>query len=138
MTASRRGLPRDSGFSFVELLAYMAIAALLILAAIPQFEHHRTRAYISTMQSDVRALAAGIESEYDDGYPDTVRNDGKRVLNAGGARLSEAACYVHYRPLATSFQLTLECARTAGYAVNYDSATGGLYPKVNGYMLVLT
>ena len=54
----------DGGFSFIELLAYMAIAALLILAAVPQFNSYRTKATISNMQSDLKNAAQAVEAEY--------------------------------------------------------------------------
>ena len=54
----------DDGFSFIELLAYMAIAALLILAAIPQFSAYRTKAVVSNMQSDLKHTAEAMEAEY--------------------------------------------------------------------------
>lgn len=53
---------RDQGFSFIELLAYMAIAALLILAAIPQFNNYRGSARDASTVSDVRNIAVGLES----------------------------------------------------------------------------
>lgn len=52
---------RDSGFSFVELLAYMAIAALLVLAAIPQFENYRARAADTLVQGDLRNVGSYLE-----------------------------------------------------------------------------
>ncbi|BDZ52598.1 hypothetical protein GCM10025867_48390 (plasmid) [Frondihabitans sucicola] len=72
-----RALPRrplDDGFSFIELLAYMAIAALLILAAIPQFSSYRAKAFVSNAQSDLHNAAAAMEGAYDPdaGYPSTL------------------------------------------------------------------
>lgn len=57
-----RPRPRDSGFSFIELLAYMAIAMLLVLAAVPQFHNYRGRAIDSNALADVRSVAAGMEA----------------------------------------------------------------------------
>lgn len=54
--------PTDRGFSFIELLAYMAIAALLVLAAIPQFSAYRERALISNLQGDVRNASLSAEA----------------------------------------------------------------------------
>jgi len=67
-------LHRDHGFSFIELLAYMAIAALLILAAIPQFGAYRAKAGLATLQSDLHNVALSMEAEWnaDDGYPRNV------------------------------------------------------------------
>ncbi|BDZ52727.1 hypothetical protein GCM10025867_49680 (plasmid) [Frondihabitans sucicola] len=68
-TPSRQ--PRDNGFSFIELLAYMAIAALLILAAIPQFNQYRQKAAISNVENDLHNSAMTMEAAYDPatGYP---------------------------------------------------------------------
>ncbi|BDZ52658.1 hypothetical protein GCM10025867_48990 (plasmid) [Frondihabitans sucicola] len=62
---------RDRGFSFIELLAYMAIAALLILAAIPQFNAYRDKAAVSNLQSDLRNAATDMEANVtaDGTYP---------------------------------------------------------------------
>jgi len=57
--ASRRP---DHGFSFIELLAYMAIAALLVLAAIPQFSAYRSKAIVSTMLDDAKSLGMAVEA----------------------------------------------------------------------------
>lgn len=57
--ASRRP---DHGFSFIELLAYMAIAALLVLAAIPQFSAYRSKAVVSTMLDDAKSLGMAVEA----------------------------------------------------------------------------
>ena len=62
---------RDRGFSFIELLAYMAIAALLVLAAVPQFASYQVRAAVTNMQSDLRNAGAAMEAAYVDrgAYP---------------------------------------------------------------------
>jgi len=53
---------RDRGFSFIELLAYIAIAALLILAAIPQFSSYREKALVSNMANDVHNASLAVEA----------------------------------------------------------------------------
>ena len=58
---------RDDGFSFIELLAYMAIAALLILAAIPQFSNYRGQAADLNIKTDLRSIAAYQEASRIDG-----------------------------------------------------------------------
>lgn len=62
MRALTRSPPRDGGFSFIELLAYMAIAALLILAAIPQFNNYRGAARDASTMADVRNVAVAMEA----------------------------------------------------------------------------
>lgn len=53
---------REAGFSFIELLAYIAIAALLILAAIPQFSAYREKALISNLRGDVHNASLAAEA----------------------------------------------------------------------------
>jgi len=60
--AVTRRISLDDGFSFVELLAYMAIAALLILAAIPQFGAYREKANITNLQSDLSDAGVAMEA----------------------------------------------------------------------------
>nr|WP_286347006.1 prepilin-type N-terminal cleavage/methylation domain-containing protein [Frondihabitans sucicola] len=76
MSTSRalRRRPSDSGFSFIELLAYMAIAALLTLAAIPQFNQYRQKAAVSNVQNDLHNAALAMEGVYvtDQAYPQTL------------------------------------------------------------------
>jgi len=69
--ATRSTRRPDGGFSFIELLAYMAIAALLILAALPQFGNYRTKASTTNLTSDLRNAAAEMEAAFTDdkGYP---------------------------------------------------------------------
>ena len=86
---------RDQGFSFIELLAYIAIAALLILAALPQFSNYRERASIVNLQSDLRNAAAAMESAQidDQAYPTTLPGDvrlsrGSQVTVTAASRAS--------------------------------------------------
>ena len=64
----------DRGFSFIELLAYMAIAALLILAAIPQFNNYRGAARDATTMSDVKNVATAMEAWRIEHAGETVPN----------------------------------------------------------------
>lgn len=93
--ATPKAARRDQGFSFIELLAYIAIAALLILAALPQFSNYRERASIVNLQSDLRNAAAAMESAQidDQTYPTTLPGDvrlsrGSQVTVAAASRAS--------------------------------------------------
>jgi len=127
--------PRNNGgFSFIELLAYMAIAALLILAAIPQFTSYRTKAVLSTMQGDAVALGQVIEGEFatEQAYPAvaalrTAEGDSASItVGDATQRLSDAGTSVAYAPSDTGFQLSLRNSKADGRVVNYDSTRGGL------------
>jgi len=136
-TASDARKVKDGGFSFIELLAYMAIAALLILAAIPQFNQYRTKAVISNMQSDARNLATTIEAQYttDLAYPATVTVASSTATvgtNGDTQKLSDASTAVTYAKAGTGnaegFTLSLTNTKAPGNTVEYKSTEGGLQP----------
>lgn len=141
----------DAGFSFIELLAYMAIAALLILAAIPQFQNYRGAARDANTRDDVKSVAQAIESWSIDHpgekYPyinvdwnadNGTLNDG--ILTSNGARLSKGTHLIvrdRTSMVATgvdpgqSYCISAynpDGARWNGIKgnLNYDSAYGGL------------
>lgn len=124
----------DSGFSFIELLAYMAIAALLILAAIPQFSAYREKASVSLMQSDARNLASLIESEYAErqAYPaqrDVTLSSGSVRLDGRALKLSQADTRVVYATSEDTFVLILtNPERAPGSEVLFQSNNGGVQP----------
>ncbi|BDZ52657.1 hypothetical protein GCM10025867_48980 (plasmid) [Frondihabitans sucicola] len=74
----------DRGFSFIELLAYMAIAALLVLAAIPQFNQYRQKAVVSNLQNDVHNASLKAEAEL-------IGQVSKRTGDNGGIHLAAAS-----------------------------------------------
>jgi Tfp pilus assembly protein PilE len=137
-TASDARKVKDGGFSFIELLAYMAIAALLILAAIPQFNQYRTKAVISNMQSDARNIATTIEAQYttDLAYPATVTTVAQ-VVKIGATdtqKISDAGTLVGYSRTGSGategFQLTLTNSKAPLKQVQYKSTEGGLQKVV--------
>lgn len=129
---SRTQTPLSAGFSFIELLAYMAIAALLILAAVPQFNAYRAKAQVSNMRSDVAAVASAIEGRYvtDQQYPapGQVRSDRPALLDVAGdtVRLSDAGTSLTYQPIGSGFALTATNPAAPGVYVNWKSDAGGL------------
>ncbi|BDZ52613.1 hypothetical protein GCM10025867_48540 (plasmid) [Frondihabitans sucicola] len=132
---STRRKTEDNGFSFIELLAYMAIAALLILAAIPQFNQYREKAAISNLQSDARNLATTIEADYTTSltYPatgdfGTTTTPGTATVNTGSVQklsfTDEKVAYVKTTG-ADAYTFTLSTGKTTT-TVKWDSANGGL------------
>jgi len=96
----------DRGFSFVELLAYIAIAALLILAALPQYSAYRERAALSVLQDDVRSAALAAEASNIDGgdsFETTIRAVGAiRVSLEGTTMVTSDLGSGDYRIVGTS------------------------------------
>lgn len=154
MATPPRRRATDRGFSFIELLAYMAIAALLLLAAIPQYSNYRGQARDSQTLNDVRNVALAIEAwaidhpgetypfvnvDWDAGNP--THNVG--VLTEGGVKVSpgthlivrDRLQYVGYaaphETLGTSYCIVAfhpggTKYTQAGNAANFSSLDGGL------------
>lgn len=138
----------DAGFSFIELLAYMAIAALLILAAIPQFNNYRGNARDASTMSDVKNMAIAVEA-WTINNPGTLYphvrsnwagvNDNVVFLDTLGVKLSDGTrlwfadqttetpgrsyCIIAYNDNGRKYAKELE---SANLRVTYNSGTGGL------------
>jgi type IV pilus assembly protein PilA len=123
----------DGGFSFIELLAYMAIAALLILAAIPQFNKYREQASISTMQDDARNFAVAAEAVYTTGlaYPASATfAAGAASPTFPGVTASDGNT-VKFVNNGQTFTVTVgNPSRANGKGVKWDSANGGLQKAI--------
>jgi general secretion pathway protein G len=61
----------EPGFTLIELLIVVAIIAILVAIAVPNFLEAQTRAKVSRVKSDMRSLATAIESYHTDNnhYP---------------------------------------------------------------------
>ena len=65
------------GFTLIELLIVIAIIAILALIAVPNFLEAQTRAKVSRLYADMRAIAVAIEAyTVDWGRPPIGRNEG--------------------------------------------------------------
>ncbi|BDZ52612.1 hypothetical protein GCM10025867_48530 (plasmid) [Frondihabitans sucicola] len=135
---STRRKIEDSGFSFIELLAYMAIAALLILAAIPQFNQYREKAAISNLQSDARNVATTIEADYTTSlaYPSTIAAPAAQVLTIGAGstqKLTFSDEAITYSTNGTDYAFKLTATSHTSTEVVYSSKDGGLQPVGTAY-----
>lgn len=55
---------RDGGFSLIEIMAGMAIIAILALAVLPQFSKYFERAAVQNLATEVGNAALTVESDY--------------------------------------------------------------------------
>jgi type IV pilus assembly protein PilA len=61
-TGSRKR--RDAGFSLIEIMAGMAIIAILALAILPQFAKYFERASVQNLSAEISNAALTVESDY--------------------------------------------------------------------------
>ncbi|MFB9716981.1 prepilin-type N-terminal cleavage/methylation domain-containing protein [Arthrobacter methylotrophus] len=55
---------RDAGFSLIEIMAGMAIIAILALAILPQFSKYFERAAVQNLSSEVSNAALTVDSDF--------------------------------------------------------------------------
>lgn len=63
-TPSARRKRRDAGFSLIEIMAGMAIIAILALAILPQFSKYFERAAVQNLSAEVSNAALTVESDF--------------------------------------------------------------------------
>lgn len=116
----------DRGFSFIELLAYMAIAALLILAAVPQFNNYRNQAHDANVKGDLKNIAVAMESAYvlNGVYPTHLNH----VQNLG-IEVTESAYMVANNAMlicSTGQEFAIWARSASGKRWQYTTRSGGV------------
>lgn len=126
MTARTRR--RDAGFSFVEVLAYMAIFALLAVAAVPQFSNYRRLSTVSQMQTDARAFSSAAEAQYTIGYAYPATQSTARDPKFMKRATATGQDVVVFTNRGSSYTIEVSNPRVPGVYVVWDSARDGLQP----------
>lgn len=114
MCTSNRGcLSRLSGFTLIELMIALAIAAIVAAVAIPSYNNFVVRSTMRTVQADLVALSVNIENTYQRtlAYP---------VIDPAAADLATRYPGWHPASSATEFSFSATSAST-GYTL---TATG--------------
>ena len=81
---------RRQGFTLIELLIVVVIIGILAAIAIPKFSNTKQKAYEASMRSDLRNLAAVMESYFSDNnstYPPTYSAIGTAFKTSSGVTI---------------------------------------------------
>ncbi len=73
---------KEGGFTLVELLIVVAIIAILAAIAIPQFSQYRARAFVATLNADVKNAYTASQAYLTDN-PGTTIDDIAQLQEAG-------------------------------------------------------
>lgn len=73
---------KEEGFTLVELLIVVAIIAILAAIAIPQFSKYKKRAYVATLNADIKN-AYTAASAYLTDFPSATVDDLPKLLQGG-------------------------------------------------------
>ena len=119
---------RDAGFSLIEIMAGMAIIAILALAILPQFSKYFERAAVQNLSAEVSNAALTVESDFS--------LTGKAKYVVGNVKASVDSVNKSAETALTSavdtngFGYTIKGTNTAvtNYCIKYSSqgATAGL------------
>lgn len=80
----------ESGFTLVELLIVVAIIAILAAIAIPQFSKYKKRAYVATMNADIKNAYTAAQAYLTD-WPSETVDDLAKLLEGGYTPTADSA-----------------------------------------------
>ncbi|VAV83853.1 hypothetical protein MNBD_DELTA01-1556 [hydrothermal vent metagenome] len=119
---------KEGGFTLVELLIVVAIIAILAAIAIPQFSQYRARAFVATLNADIKNAYTAAQAYLTDNPSETV--DTMAKLQEAGYNPSENIAW-----RAGTMDLTtgdVQLASTANITGNEATVTfAGVITKAN-------
>lgn len=114
------------GYTIVEVLAVLAIIALLASIMVPRYAEKREQTYVATMRSDLRNLASAQETYYrvDGAYGyASDKNDLTFTESAGVTVMILEASATGWSARATHASTSWSCAVYIGDAAGVEPAT---------------
>ncbi len=79
---NKKGVTGEGGFTLVELLIVVAIIAILAAIAIPQFARYKKRAYVATLNMDLKNAFTAAQSYIGD-FPTATVDSITQLQHAG-------------------------------------------------------
>ncbi len=112
------------GFTLIEMLIVVVIIGILAAVAIPKFENVKQRAYVASMQSDLRTLVTVEEAYFSDNvtYSPTTTNL-NYLTSAGNTIAITSASSTGWSATATNFYTPKVCGIFVGTATPPPTAT---------------
>ncbi|WP_308199931.1 prepilin-type N-terminal cleavage/methylation domain-containing protein [Actinotalea sp. K2] len=125
---------KDQGFTLIELLVVMIIIGILAAIAIPVFLNQRKSAVDSSIKSDLRTVATGLETHFVDNQVYPAAGGGTGTIAVGSQQVTlSTGNVVNWTLIGTTGFCVVGSnpagnAITAGTAphITYNSLTGGL------------
>jgi len=110
-----------AGFTLIEILVVVAILAILVSVAIPQFFAYRARAIDARLHSDLKNAALAMESYYavNHKYTNSIP-----ALNASGFVPSVGTALTVVLPNLSSYTITATAPGGTQPSFTFDSVTG--------------
>ncbi len=121
-------MPREQGFTLVELMTVVAIAAVIASFALPAYNEYVTRAKLQEATSQLSEWRTRMDNYY---------SDNRRYSSAAGA--AQTDCGASAPAAANARYFTYSCVSGGGTAAGSQTytltATGG--PAVTGFVYTL-
>ncbi|MCC3299258.1 prepilin-type N-terminal cleavage/methylation domain-containing protein [Arthrobacter caoxuetaonis] len=120
----------DGGFSLIEIMAAMAIIAILALAILPQFGKFFERAAVQNLAGEVSNAALLVESDYS--------LTGKSTYSAAGVSASVANSKKSTDTTLSATTLKADGTAASGTNPGYGYRITGTNPGVTNYTVTYT
>jgi len=111
------------GFTLIELLIVVVIIGILVTIAIPKFQSVKEKAYIASMQADLRNLVTAQEAYFSGSATYSPTTTNLNYLITAGSTITMSATATGWSATATSIFTSKTCGIFIGTATPPTGAT---------------